>query len=102
MKEEAFNPEDYEVIDLRRKLSSTKFKEGENVVHTDKAGAKLLVNVIGGQTVGWKAVNKEGEEIQSLYVRNPRKGTTTSRAGACYVCAALSGGRYVCWEVSCW
>ena len=101
MKIETFDPEEHKVVDLRRKLSGKKFKKGENVAYTDKVGNKLLVKVKSGQIIAWRAINNQGEEIQSLHVRNPHKSTPKRMRRRCYVCSAGGDGGYTCYRVSC-
>ena len=60
MKREMFDPEEYEIADLRRKLQGKKLKEGENVAYSDKGRAQLLMEVKNGQIIDWRRTSAVG------------------------------------------
>ncbi|MDH6516196.1 hypothetical protein M2163_006822 [Streptomyces sp. SAI-135] len=87
---------------LAEKLSRISKEDGEHVVFEDD-GRKLVVEVVQGRAVDWKAYDVDGSEVATVVVRQPSggpPGVVAAMPGARWaiVCACFASGDFCWWQ----
>ena len=83
-------------------LSVRGLKEGENIVHKEADGRKLIAHVSKGLIEQWSAVDKGGNSVPSVVIQkpggSPNGQKVAARARYYIVCACFESGDF-CWWV---